>query len=267
MANFIGTSFTFDGETSDSHKVMLVKVGEGGMIPTSIGGGRSPVEEWVANRHQPFYYKTRMEPRNLSITIMLNTPATPTLTWDTSTRADVFTWLYGDFGYKDFKSSDSIYIDKIFFTNPLEFTTANLDDGYITLSAQALPHRYTEVQTTTTVVSSTPTSVTIDCQQNIMSPQGDYYFYPTITATIGSSGTLRIVNGSDSGRIFEITGLSAGEVVTIDNALKIVSGTVHTNIISGLTNKNWFRLKNGSNSLSITTLGTVTITAQYPILG
>jgi len=267
MANFVGTSFTFDGETSDSHNVTLVKVDESGFVNSSISGGRSPIEEWNVNKYQPYYYRTKVEPRNLSITITLNTPATPTLVWDATNKADIFSWLYGGYGYKDFQSSDSNYIDKIIFTSPLELMTSDLNNGYIVLSAQALPYKYSAIQTTTTIVASSPTVVAIDCLQNILSPQGDDYFYPTITATIGASGTLNIINTTDAGRIFNITGLTSGEVVTINNDLQVVTGTVSTGIVGNLTNHNWFRLKNGVNSLSITTLGTVVITAQYPILG
>ena len=267
MANFIGTKFTFNGETSDSHNVMLVKVGDGGMINTSLGGGRSPIEEWVINRDKPFFYKTKLEPRELQITIMLNTSATPTLTWSSAVRSEIFSWLYSPRGYCDFVSEDSVYIDKIIFTSPLELTTANLTDGYITLSAQALPHKYAPLQTTNVTVSSAPTALTINCLQNIQSPNNDLYFYPSMTVVVGAGGNIRIVNTSDSSRVFELTSLSVGETVTINNELKIITATVSTGLISKLTNKNWFRLKNGTNNLSITSLGTFTITAQYPVLG
>ena len=266
MANFIGTKFIFNGVSSDEYNLILVKVGEDGMIPTSIGAGRTPIEDWVINRSIPFYYKTRLEPRTLNITLTLDTSATPTLTWDANTRKNIFNWLYGSFGYKDFQSSDSNYIDKIIFTNPLEFTTADLVNGYITLSAQSLPNRYTPIQTTTLNISSTPITTSVNSLQNMMSLQGDYYFYPRIIATIGSSQSLRIVNNSDSGRVFEVTGLVNGETITVDNELKILSATSSSNLISKLTNKNWFRLKNGTNSLTIETNGTVSIIAQYPIL-
>ncbi len=269
MANFIGTKFQFNGGTSDSHNVILVKVGDAGMIPTSIGGGRSPVEEWIVNRDKPFFYRAKMEPRQLEITITLNTAATPTLTWDSSTRADVFAWLYGPRTYCDFTSEDSNYavIDKIIFTNPLELTTADLDNGFITLSAIALPHRYSAVQTTTVVVASTPVTTTINCLQNVMNPNGEAYFYPQLVSTVGAGATtVSITNVTDSNRLFELTGVSAGEVITAVNDLKILSGTVHTNLVGNLTGHRWFRLKNGSNSVTFSSVGTHVITAQYPIL-
>jgi len=269
MANFIGTKFKFNGETSDTHKVILVKVGESGMVPTSIGAGRSPVEEWIINRDTPYFYRAKMEPRQLNITITLNTPATPTLTWDASTRADVFAWLYGPRSYCDFTSEDSNYeaIDKIIFTSPLEFTTADLANGYITLSAIALPHRYSTVQTTTVVVASTPVTTSINCLQNILNPKGEDYFYPTVTSTVGTGATtVSITNVTDSNRLFEVTGLSAGEVLTAQNQDKILTGTVHTNLIANLTGHRWFRLKNGNNSVTFSSIGTHVVTAQYPIL-
>lgn len=272
MANFVGKKFTFNGQTSDSHNCILVKVGESGMVSTSIGGGRDIREEYISNRDLPFFYRGVMNsPRGLSITLTLNTPATPTLTWTTAIKSDIFAWLYGPRQYCDFISEDfgGLFVEKIIFTSPLELTTADLENGYITLSAQALPHRYSTLQASTPiVVTSPPTTIYINSLQNVANPNGDYYYYPLLNITVGTGATtFSLTNVTDSNRVFTLTGLSAGETLTIRNDLKIIESNVHTNLISGLTGHRWFRLLPGVNQITVTTAATFTVTGQYPILG
>lgn len=272
MANFVGKKFTFNGQTSDSHNVILVKVGESGMVSTSIGGGREVREEYISTRDIPFFYRGVMNtPRNLSVTITLNTPATPTLTWTTAVKADIFSWLYGPRQYCDFISDDfgSDFVEKIIFTSPLELTTADLTNGYVTLSAQALPHRYSALQASTPIsTASPPLTFYVNSLQNVANANGDYYFYPQLNITIGTGATtFSLTNVTDSNRQFTITGLSEGEILTVRNDLKIIESNVHTNLVGNLTGHRWFRLLSGVNQIMLTTSATLSVTAQYPILG
>ena len=272
MANFVGKKFTFNGETSDSHNVILVKVGESGMVNTSIGGGREVREEYVSTRDIPFFYRGVMNtPRNLSITITLNTPATPSLTWTTAIKADIFAWLYGPRQYCDFISEDfgSDFVEKIIFTSPLELTTADLQNGYVTLSAQALPHRYSPVQASAPIATaSPPLTFYVNSLQNVANANGDYYFYPQLNITVGTGVTsFTLTNVTDSSRVFSITGLTAGEKLVIKNDLKIIESDTHTNLVGNLSGHRWFRLLPGVNQITLSTAATVVVTAQYPILG
>ena len=96
--------------------------------------------------------------------------------------------------------------------------------------------------------------------QIIINVDTDYseYTYPKLTVDMSSGGSLSIVNESDDEeRITGFSGLASGEFV-IDSRTNMISG----NNYSKFTNKNFVRLINGENILSID--GNVeSITVEY----
>lgn len=86
----------------------------------------------------------------------------------------------------------------------------------------------------------------------------DDYTYPIVTFT---GGSIDIVNETDDPRRhFKFSGLSSGEIITVDNEVKYISSS---NGLSRFTSKNWLRLRHGINTLKIVASGDVTITCPY----
>lgn len=86
----------------------------------------------------------------------------------------------------------------------------------------------------------------------------DEYIYPVIKFRLNNTGAISIINTTDDeDRVFEISDVSAGNEITVDNDLKIISGD--SAYLSNFSNK-WLRLKKGENKLKITLDGELSIT-------
>lgn len=110
---------------------------------------------------------------------------------------------------------------------------------------------------TTVTVSSGTNTITIYNKSDIV----DDYTYPIVKFT---GGFIDIVNTTDdSQRHFTFSDLAPTEVVTVDNEVKHISSSIGGEKLSNFTSKNWLRLRQGSNSLTIVSDGDVTITCPY----
>jgi phage-related protein len=94
----------------------------------------------------------------------------------------------------------------------------------------------------------------------------DGYTYPIVTFT---GGSVDIVNTTDdSQRHFTFSGLAPSEIVKVDNEVKYISSNIGGEKLSSFTSKNWLRLRQGANVLTITATGDVTITCpHYAMIG
>jgi phage-related protein len=266
MPNFISTGISIGGVHSDTIGVILVKVESSGMIPTSIGGGRSVQQKKISGRDIPWFYRTDMEDQELEFTFTINSCATPLSTWNLAGRKTVFNWIYGSRGYIDVISDDDLSkIYKCVFTSPLQLQTVDLNKGYFTVSAICLPHCYNSATPTTYTIGATPLTYSIINGQNVMNADMTYNYYPSLTI-VPTGTSFKWTNASDAGRVFEITGCSAGETIVVNGADKTIVGSVTPNLISSLTGKLWPRLVYGTNSITFNTAGTCVMTTQFPIL-
>ena len=77
------------------------------------------------------------------------------------------------------------------------------------------------------------------------------YLYPTIQFTLNGIGTtFAITNNTDNGRVFSFSGLLANEIITANCYDKILTSSTGLYRLS-TCNKQWFRLLQGDNSISI----------------
>ena len=77
------------------------------------------------------------------------------------------------------------------------------------------------------------------------------YLYPTIQFTLNGIGTeFSLYNVTDKNRLFHFSGLLAGETITANCYDKILTSSTGLYRLSTF-NKNWFRLLQGDNSLSL----------------
>ena len=92
----------------------------------------------------------------------------------------------------------------------------------------------------------------------------DDYVYPAVSFKLSAGNTIKIVNITDDDtRVFEFVGVPENTTITVDNDLKIIDGQ---GVLLSNFNKNWLRLKKGTNVLKITGNGSVTITCPQLML-
>ena len=166
-------------------------------------------------------------------------------------RRSIMSWLLGRNEFKEL-TFDSISGYKFYCV----FTGCSIVyvNGYchgFTLTGQ-LDSPYARGTATTTTLSSGAVSITNS------SDSPDEYTYPTITFKATASNTsVTITNTTDSSsRQFQITGLNNNETVTVNCEQKTIVSSYARNLI-GNFNKNWVRLKKGSNSLAVLISGSI----------
>ena len=77
------------------------------------------------------------------------------------------------------------------------------------------------------------------------------YLYPSLVITMNSfGGDVTITNSSDANRVFEITSLTAGEIITVDNDRGMLTSSLDLRRM-GSFNKLWFRMPQGRNEFNI----------------
>lgn len=173
-------------------------------------------------------------------------------------RSIILSWLVGR---KQFKTMQFLDGDTDDFTYRCVFTSAKT----IWVNGRCHGFRLT-AQFESPFARGTSTSITVGAGTHNISIQNksdivDDYTYPTVQFT---GGSVDIVNTSDdSQRHFKFEGLTAAEVITVDNEVKHISSTIGGEKLSNFTSKNWLRLRQGFNNLTIVAAGTVTITCPY----
>lgn len=173
-------------------------------------------------------------------------------------RSIILSWLVGRKEFKPMQFEDG---DNDGFTYYCVFTSAktiwiNGRCHGFRLTAQ-FDSPFARGKATTITVGAGTHTVEILNSSNI----ADGYTYPIVEFT---GGSIDIVNTTDDPqRHFTFSGLSASDVVTVDNEVRYISGTVGGEKLSNFTSKNWLRLRSGINKLTIVAAGTATITCPY----
>lgn len=179
-----------------------------------------------------------------------------------SMRGEILSWLVGR---REFKPLVFIDGDNENFTYYCVFT----DAATIWINGECHGFRLTG-NLDSQFARGTPTQATATAGSHVVTIQNksdivDDYTYPKVEF---SGGAVNIINATDdANRAFAFTGIGAGETVTVDNELKIISSSTSANRLPDF-NKNWLRLRRGNNTLVITSAGSVTVTCPwYAMIG
>lgn len=173
-------------------------------------------------------------------------------------RSAVMSWLIGK---KDFKPMSFDDGDNDNFTYYCVFTSAKT----IWINGRCRGFRLT-AQFDSPFARGVPSVVNVGAGTHTVSIRNrsditDDYTYPTVQFT---GGAIDIVNTTDdSQRHFTFSGLSASETITVDNEMKYIHSSTGREVLSNFTSKNWLRLRQGYNTLTIIATGDVTITCPY----
>jgi hypothetical protein len=118
---------------------------------------------------------------------------------------------------------------------------------------------YTDEFTYTYNITSSNQTVTVNNLSNY-----DGYIYPYLKITTGSGvNSISIANTTDNNsRLFNLTGLTSGEIITIDNDRQIITSLLGTNKLNGI-NFNFLRLVRGWNTLVFNGNGTYVLKLRF----
>jgi phage-related protein len=253
MILMIGTKFYYDGVSSDSMGVSLIRTNSG-MINVPYIPARDMIEDFPTMASAPYTCRSKAQQYQFTL-------AFSTLTNDMTTAKlkTIASWLFKD-TYKPFYSEDEpekIYY--LFATNQVDFLTNGMNEGYFEVAFKSkYPYALTTASTPTYTISGSQ-SIVINNLSNVAT-----YYYPQFEFTITGTSSFSIQNNSDGGRSTVQNVVSIGETVYIDNAKKqIISSTGQSKYLN--FNKNWFRLVQGTNNLVVSSQCTLQFRLQFPI--
>ena len=153
-------------------------------------------------------------------------------------------WLFGKRQYgklqiMQYDMSDVIY--DCFLTNPKIIRIGNLVRGVSAICHCRSAFGYTSPKSYT---------YTTSFRHNNASDDTGYTYPITIITADVFGGDITITNTTDNSRQTIFTGLSANEILTIDNSLQIVTSSTGLRRLSNF-NKKFFRLMNGVNNITL----------------
>lgn len=249
----ISTKFTFNGVTSDSMGVYLVRTTTG-LAPNPFVAGKEVQEEYPARADSPFFFRSKLQQYTLTMTFStLSNNMTPTL------MKSIANWLIKD-KYYPFVSDDNP--DKIFYliaVNQINFMTNATNEGYFEVQFKS---KYPYALTT----ASTPTHSIVSSGSFVLNNLSNVheYYYPEMEITVNSGTSFTLTNATDANRATTITGLTASEIVYLNNSKKqLISST--GNYRYSTFNKNWFRLLQGNNTINVTGTVGIVFRTQFPV--
>jgi len=252
----ISTSFTYDGITSASMGIYLVKK-DSDMFPVPYFPSRTIQEDYPSRATAPYFYRTQLEPQSFTLTFApISGQFTSTILYN------VAKWLFKG-THRPFIPDDNT--NKIYYclaVSKTDFITNGLNEGYIDVEFRC-KHPYAFKPTVTEVYDyrvTLPSSVVLTNNSNVF----DYY-YPEVTFTLPSGVTsLTLTNVTDGNRATTFTGLNAGETIYMNNEKKqIISDTGLYRL--GTFNMNWFRLLQGDNTITVSQKCYITIIYNFPV--
>lgn len=189
----------------------------------------------------------------LSIPVQINVP----VELSAEESAAVSSWLFGQMNYKKLQiiQSDMQYVYfNCIFTSPQLIRVGNIIRGFSSTIVCDSPFAWEFPKTTTYSYNANGYMAYEDITMVNSSDNPDYT-YPTISFTMNNiGGGLTITNNSDtsgsSSREFIFTGLSAGEVITVNNDYQLITSSTGTNRLSNFNYK-WLRYVPKANELHV----------------
>lgn len=257
---FKATSFVFDEIPGETYNLFLYGLDTSGIMSNNGSSDVSLITKKIFRRPVPYFYGVEQTPV-LQFGITFFSP--DEITADMAQL--IQRWLFGQRNYKKLQIVQDDMLDVYFncvLTEPNMVKVGGVVTGFTATVVCDSPYAWT-FEETLTKTYATPEVSDIFYFYNLSDDV--YYLFPQLDITLNGSGdTVSILNITDNNREFLFSGLTPGEVLSVDNDLKIITSS------SGLLrlplfNKNWFRLLNGVNQLKITgNVEEVIFTYRFP---
>jgi len=235
---FTSMNFVFDDIPSERYNLKIGFTDGSGLRDTFAGISQSIEEVKIKRVDKPIFLGVETTGKiEFELTLFSEEEL------DTYDRQAIDRWLFQK-QYKFFQIEQEDY-NGLFFNAIIE-SGSKVEIGNIPYAKKIMiicdsPYVYTDEYTST---YNSPTTFNMTNLSNL----NDYY-YPEMTITRGVGGTSSILNTTE-GRTFEITGMSASEVLEVDNERKILLSSSGLSKISDF-NKKWFRLLPDDNTITL----------------
>lgn len=254
MATFNGYSFIYDGTPCDVFGLGIYDID---------GNGQKENSNFKANLRTvtlPQAYESTFlgyeSKENLTFPMTLVSEKEI----DAYTHGKICKWLLNQSGYKKLQIIQPDLSSVIYYCVITSLTTISIGGYAHAFNVEVETNSPFQYENNKIVSKVFTTSGTLTIVNN--SDINDYVF-PDVTITSTSGGDVEIVNTSDANRSFKITGLSTGEVITIGGKTQSLVSSTEINRLENF-NKHWFRLKDGSNVLTV--IGSATIKFEIPVI-
>jgi phage-related protein len=254
----ISTGFTFDGITSQAMGMQIVRLDSS--LPSRVFASEKQILEQHSDKAlYPHFFGVKHTPLSFNIVIT----STETQDMSIAKMKEIGSWLFKN-EYKPFVSDDNpSKVFYVMFTNQADFYTNGIGDGYIELQARCrdgfgwttpsiITHDLSGNTTTTDIVINNPSNVS------------DYYYPIVEIQTVTPSTGFSLVNNNDNNNTFTFQSLSVGEKVYIDNEKRQIISDTNNNRFSNF-NRNWLRLKQGNNTITVTGRCVIKVKSEFPI--
>jgi Phage tail protein. len=253
--SFISEYFIYDGINSTDYGVYLVKI-DNAFIRTPFGYNREIVEEQIPRRDKPYFFRLQTKPLQFDITIALIDEL-----WTIERRMQIIEWLFQD-DYKPFISGDNL--DVIYYCMPVgdpERFDTSLNEGYANLTMRCnSPYAYSPTYIVNYYSGQSTNPIVLENISNVQR-----YNYPEIEIELLSGTGFSISNLTDGNRTLSFDNLQSGEIIYINNERKQIISSLPNTYRYSNSNKTWFRLVRGYNSVQITGDVNVSFRTVYPI--
>jgi len=256
--SFTGKRFVFDGISSTQYN-LVVGNKSGGDIEIDSGSNVTIYEEEIYGKSKPYFYGATPSGK-LSFSLLAFSPEP--ISARKSSR--LMSWLFGQKEYKVFQivqgDMKSVYFNA-FLQSPKTWRVGNQVMGYTFDVVCDSPYAYEFPKT----FERNYTSGDITDNFEFYNDSDNIAFlYPNLILEMDDfGGDISIVNASDDNRELSFTGLSANEIITINNNLGIITSSVDLKRMSNF-NKKFFRLVPSVNELTISgNIHNFTMTYQF----
>jgi|GEM_PF-5648739 len=239
---FIDATFSYNGITSDSMGVWLVKTSTD-LMESQLFGDRSISYDTIPGRQTPYYYNETLSPFRVKLQL-----APIDGLWTDELKERLSRWLNNG-RFNEFYSTDDI--DKRYFLTYIGSPSLNVtgnNEGYADIEFQNIDCYvrtpiYNQIFDLS-AIGSTPTLIEI---RNL----GDECMKPVLEIKKVGAGSLSVVNLSDGGLDFKFNNLQNAETLWVDNGNRQIlsdKNVLRYDDFSG----NYMSMPYGVNRLSVT---------------
>lgn len=202
-------SFTFNGVDSATFGIVNVNIDGSGLLSEPFVASRTIREVKIRGRDRPYFQGIELEPLQFELSFAFEQ------TWNSELIREVARWLTSPTYYAPLTFSERP--DQLFYglvVDSSQLIHNGLSQGYITLTVRCdAPYSYSPVYT----------SLRLDYSSN--APEGTAYTFinegdlpcsPLIEVELVDGDSFSVMNTSNGGDKLHFSGLTPGEVLTID---------------------------------------------------
>lgn len=246
---FYGSSFIYNNIQSELYDLRIFSINPSGLSESSAGGDSTILEKWLYRREVPYFYGRYFStPLEFDITVGSFSYI------DGGTRHAIESWLLGKSTYSPLRIVQDDISDTVFnciFTRSSFLYVAGLSYA-LTLHARC--DRPWGISYPPTLTKTYTGGLASETFTYINDSAYKGYNKPVLSFVMDNSPTtnryISIINASDSNREFRFDSLNPNEEITVDNDKGIITSDTGYLRLSNF-NKNFFRLVQGANNLTL----------------